>query len=90
MTQSRRHWIGFAAMCAAMFMAILDIQVVASALVLMGNALHVGTDSLSWIQNAYLTAEIVSIPLTGWLTRSFGLRNLSAAATLGFTLTSLG
>ena len=90
MTQSRRHWIGFTAMCAAMFMAILDIQVVASALVLMGNALHVGTDSLSWIQNAYLTAEIVSIPLTGWLTRSFGLRNLSAAATLGFTLTSLG
>ena len=90
MTPSRRHWIGFTAMCAAMFMAILDIQVVASALVDMGAALKIGNDSLSWIQNAYLTAEIVAIPLTGWLTRSFGLRRLFATATLGFSLASLG
>jgi DHA2 family multidrug resistance protein len=85
-----RNWIGFAAMCVAMFMAILDVQVVASALVAMGTALHIGNDQLSWLQNAYLTAEIVAIPLTGWLTRTFGLRNLFAAATLGFTLASLG
>jgi MFS transporter, DHA2 family, multidrug resistance protein len=85
-----RTWIGFAAMCVAMFMAILDVQVVASALVAMGSALHIGNDQLSWLQNAYLTAEIVAIPLTGWLTRTFGLRNLFAAATLGFTLASLG
>jgi DHA2 family multidrug resistance protein len=89
-TEARRNWFGFVAMCVAMFMAILDIQVVASAMVVMGSALHVGTDALSWIQNAYLTAEIVSIPLTGWLTRTFGLRNFFIAATLGFTLASLG
>lgn len=90
MTASGRNWIGFSAMCAAMFMAILDIQVVASALVDMGGALHIAADSLSWIQNAYLTAEIVAIPLTGLFTRSFGLRRLFAAATLGFSLASLG
>ena len=90
MNAATRTWIGFAAMCVAMFMAILDIQVVASAMVVMGKALHIGNDQLSWIQNAYLTAEIVAIPLTGWLTRTLGLRNLFAAATLGFTLASLG
>jgi DHA2 family multidrug resistance protein len=90
MTALGRNWVGFSAMCAAMFMAILDIQVVASALVDMGASLHIGNDSLSWIQNAYLTAEIVAIPLTGWLTRSFGLRWLFATATLGFSLASLG
>jgi len=90
MTETRRSWIGFTAMCAAMFMAILDIQVVASALVNMGSALHIGNDSLSWIQNAYLTAEIVAIPLTGWLTRTFTLRGLFVTATLGFTFASLG
>jgi DHA2 family multidrug resistance protein len=90
MTELGRNWVGFSAMCAAMFMAILDIQVVASALVDMGASLHIGNDSLSWIQNAYLTAEIVAIPLTGWLTRSFGLRRLFATATLGFSLASLG
>jgi DHA2 family multidrug resistance protein len=77
-------------MCAAMFMAILDIQVVASAMVDMGASLDIGNDALSWIQNAYLTAEIVAIPLTGLLTRAFGLRLLFVGATLGFTVASLG
>lgn len=90
MTALQRSWIGFAAMCAAMFMAILDIQVVASALVDMGAALRIGNESLSWIQNSYLTAEIVAIPLTGWMTRSLGLRTLFVSATLGFTLASFG
>lgn len=90
MTDTRRAWIGFAAMCVAMFLAILDIQVVASALVAMGAALHIGPDELSWIQNAYLTSEIVAIPLTGWLTHALGLRRLYVGAVLGFTLASLG
>jgi DHA2 family multidrug resistance protein len=90
MTETQRNWLGFSAMCVAMFMAILDIQVVASALVAMRSALRIGNDELSWIQNAYLTAEIVAIPLTGWLTRGLGLPRLFVIATLGFTLASIG
>ena len=29
---------------------------------------------MSWIQTAYLIAEIIAIPLTGWLTRVLTLR----------------
>ena len=79
-------------MCLGMFMAILDIQVVASSLTNIGAALLISRiPPLGWIQTGYLTAEIIAIPLTGLLTRAFTLRGLfMAAVQLGFTLASLG
>ncbi|MES1200388.1 MAG: DHA2 family efflux MFS transporter permease subunit [Pseudomonadota bacterium] len=82
-------WIGFIAMCLGMFMAILDIQVVASSLTNIQTALHISADGLSWIQTAYLTAEVIAIPLTGWLSRALSLRWMFTAATAGFTLASI-
>lgn len=89
MSPHTRIWVGFGAMCFGMFMAILDIQVVASSLTTIQVALHVPAGKLSWIQTGYLIAEVVAIPLTGWLTRALSLRWLFAGATLGFTLASL-
>ncbi len=83
-------WLGFLAMCIGLFMAILDIQVVASALTTIGAALHVAPARLGWIQTGYLMAEVIAIPLTGILTRALSLRWMFVAATLGFTLASLG
>ena len=62
-------WLGFLLMCLGMFMAILDIQVVATSLPTIQHALAISRDAMSWIQTAYLIAEIIAIPLTGWLTR---------------------
>jgi MFS transporter, DHA2 family, multidrug resistance protein len=83
-----RTWIGYIAMCLGMFMAILDIQVVASSLTNIQAALHIPIDKLSWLQTGYLMAEVIAIPLTGWLTRAIGLRALFVLATLGFTIGS--
>jgi DHA2 family multidrug resistance protein len=83
-------WIGFIAMCVGMFMAILDIQVVASSLPNISAALGIPENRLSWIQTCYLISEIIAIPLTGFLTRVFTVRWLFAGATLGFTLASIG
>ena len=63
-------WIGFAMMCIGMFMAILDVQVVATSLPTIQQALNIAQDQMSWIQTAYLIAEIIAIPLTGFLTRA--------------------
>ena len=63
-------WLGFILMCLGMFMAILDIQVVATSLPAIQEALDISRDAMSWIQTAYLIAEITAIPLTGWLTRA--------------------
>jgi DHA2 family multidrug resistance protein len=83
-------WFGFTLMCLGMFMAILDIQVVATSLPTIQNALAISPDAMSWIQTAYLIAEIIAIPLTGWLTRVLTLRWLFVIATFIFTLTSVG
>jgi MFS transporter, DHA2 family, multidrug resistance protein len=87
---SIRTWVGFIAMCVGMFAAVLDIQIVASSLPEIGFALRIPTDQLSWVQTAYLIAEIIAIPLTGWLTRLLSLRVMFAVAAGGFTLASVG
>ncbi|HEY4125213.1 MAG TPA: DHA2 family efflux MFS transporter permease subunit [Rhizomicrobium sp.] len=71
-------------------MAILDIQVVASSLPAMAEALDIAEDKLSWIQTSYLIAEIIAIPLTGFLTRAVSVRWLFAFSTAAFTLASIG
>src|ERR1700688_2617426 len=73
-------WLGFLAMCLGMFMAVLDIQIVASSLPAIQKALAIASDKLSWVQTAYLIAEIVAIPLTARLTRLLTLGGLFVAA----------
>src|SRR5215469_15116540 len=83
-------WIGFAMMCVGMFMAVLDVQVVATSLPTIQKALDIPQDQMSWIQTAYLIAEIISIPLTGFLTRTLTMRWLFVVAISIFTFASIG
>lgn len=83
-------WIGFSMMCIGMFMAILDVQVVATALPTIQKSLRFAQDQMSWVQTAYLIAEIVSIPLTGFLTRLLTIRWLFVIAISIFTIASIG
>jgi DHA2 family multidrug resistance protein len=82
-------WVGFIAMCIGMFMAILDIQIVATSLPEIQAALALRLDQISWIQTSYLIAEVIAIPLTGWLTRVLSLRGLFVIATSMFVLASM-
>ena len=83
-------WAGFGLMCVGMFMAILDVQVVATSLPTIQAALGVRPDQISWIQTAYLIAEVIAIPLTGFLTRWLSLRWLFVMGISVFTLASAG
>lgn len=85
-----RKWLGFAGLCIAMFMAILDIQIIVTSLAVIEEALGIGADRMSWIQTSYLIAEIITIPLTGLLMRVMSLRKLAITATALFTLASVG
>ena len=84
-----KTWAGFLAMAFGMFMAILDTQIVASSLPEIQAGLDIELDRLSWVQTAYLMAEIVAIPLTGWLTRLMSTRGAFLACICGFTTASL-
>jgi DHA2 family multidrug resistance protein len=83
-------WAGFAAMCAGMFMAVLDIQIVAASLPTIQTELGIRQDQMSWVQTSYLIAEVVTIPLTGLFTRALTMRWLSVATIAVFTVASAG
>lgn len=56
------------------FMAVLNIQIVNASLADIQGAIGAGTDDGGWISTSYLIAEIVVIPLSGWLAQVFSLR----------------
>ncbi|HEX7816820.1 DHA2 family efflux MFS transporter permease subunit [Dyella sp.] len=79
----------FASMCVGMFIALLDIQIVSASLRDIGGGLSAGADDTAWVQTSYLIAEIVVIPMSGWLARVMSTRWLFCVSAAGFTITSL-
>ncbi|HVX99584.1 MAG TPA: DHA2 family efflux MFS transporter permease subunit [Pseudorhodoplanes sp.] len=81
--------VAFIAMVFGMFMAILDIQIVSASLTDIQAGLAASSDEISWVQTAYLVAEVVAIPLSGYLSRALGTRAMFAMSCAGFTFASL-
>jgi DHA2 family multidrug resistance protein len=79
----------FAVMCVGFFIALLDIQIVAASLRDIGGGLSASPDEVAWVQTSYLIAEIIVIPLSGWLSRVMSTRWLFSVSAAGFTATSL-
>ncbi|BAO89205.1 DHA2 family efflux MFS transporter permease subunit [Caballeronia cordobensis] len=85
----KQRVFAFALMCLGFFMATLDIQIVASSLKDIGGGLSASQDELSWVQTSYLIAEILVIPMSGWLSKVMSTRWLFVASAVGFTITSM-
>jgi MFS transporter, DHA2 family, multidrug resistance protein len=83
-----RDWLGVLAMSVGLFMAIMDVQIVTSSLTQIQGGLSASADEISWVQTAYLIADVVMVPLSGTLSRLLSTRVLFVAATLGFTAAS--
>jgi DHA2 family multidrug resistance protein len=84
-----RQFFGFMAMVLGMFMAILDIQIVSASISDIQAGLSASPDEASWVQTSYLIAEIVMIPLSGFLSRLLSTRVLFTISAAGFTIFSL-
>jgi MFS transporter, DHA2 family, multidrug resistance protein len=69
-----RDWIAVFGAILGAFMAVLDIQITNSSLQYIQGGLAASLDEGTWISTGYLVAEIVVIPLTGYLGGVFGLR----------------
>jgi len=83
-----RRLMAFMAMVFGMFMAILDIQIVSASLTEIQGGLAASADEIPWVQTAYLIAEVVMIPLSGYLSRALGTRLVFAISAAGFTAAS--
>jgi DHA2 family multidrug resistance protein len=82
-------WLAVAAGTLGALMATLDISIVNSSLpTIQGEIGASGTEG-TWIATGYLVAEIVMIPLSGWLERVFGLRTFLLAVAALFTAFSV-
>src|SRR3954463_12955060 len=88
LTQGQKIF-AFASMCLGMFIALLDIQIVSASLRDIGGGLAAGADETGWGQTSSLIAEIIVIPLSGWMSRVMSTRWLFCVSAVGFTLTSL-
>src|SRR5262249_47865765 len=51
--------------------------------------LSASADEIPWVQTSYLIAEVIAIPLSGFLSRALGTRILFAISAAGFTLASI-
>ena len=84
-----KEWFAFLCMVFGMFMAILDIQIVSSSISEIQAGLSASPDEVAWVQTSYLIAEIVMIPLSGWLSRLLSTRILFVISAVGFTVCSM-
>ncbi|RDJ22439.1 MFS transporter [Bosea caraganae] len=84
-----RRVFAFIAMVFGMFMAILDIQIVSASLAEIQAGLSASSDEVAWVQTAYLIAEVIMIPLSGYLSRALSTRVFFTMAAAGFTVASV-
>jgi DHA2 family multidrug resistance protein len=73
-TVSPKTWIAVIGSTLGAFMAVLNIQIVNASLADIQGAIGAGIDDGGWISTSYLIAEIVVIPLSGWLAQAFSIR----------------
>src|SRR5438477_10938650 len=83
-----RRLVAFLIMVFGMFMSSLGIQAVSASLSDIQAGLSASSSGVSWVQTAYLIAEVIAIPLSGFLSRAFGTRMLFAISASGFTIAS--
>ena len=85
---SLKRLAAFIFMVFGMFMAILDIQIVSASLSQIQAGLSASSDEITWVQTSYLIAEVIMIPLSGFLSRVVSTRVIFTISAGGFTLMS--
>jgi len=75
---SFKTWVAVVGSTIGAFLAILNIQVVGASLADIQGGIGAGIDDGGWITTSYLIAEIIVIPLSGWLASVFSLRAVFA------------
>src|SRR5206468_9827088 len=83
-----KRLFAFIIMVFGMFMSILYIQIVSASLNDVQAGLSASSSDVSWVQTSYLIAEVIAIPLSGFMSRALGTRLLFAISASGFTIAS--
>ncbi|RKT87898.1 drug resistance transporter, EmrB/QacA subfamily [Saccharopolyspora antimicrobica] len=82
-------WLVAIAFVFGLFMEVLDMTVLNTALPALGRQFGVGTESLQWLVTGYLVSMAVFIPASGWVADRFGSKRTFLFALAVFTAASL-
>jgi DHA2 family multidrug resistance protein len=85
---TRKQWLAVIGALLGAFMAILDISITNASLQDIQGGLGATLDEGAWISTAYLVAEIIVIPLTGYFSQVFSLRKYLAWNAVIFVMAS--
>jgi DHA2 family multidrug resistance protein len=83
---SARDWMAVLAVNLGATIAFMDIAITTASLGDIQASLNTTFEETTWITTAYLIAEVVVIPITGWLASIFSPRNYIIANTILFTI----
>ncbi|NMW31267.1 DHA2 family efflux MFS transporter permease subunit [Altererythrobacter sp. RZ02] len=86
---SLQDWLAVFAGTIGAMMATLDISIVNASLPTIQGEVGASSAEATWVATSFLVAEVIIIPLSAWLTRLVGLRNLLLTAASFFTLFSV-
>lgn len=85
-----RELLAFIGMALGMFLAVLNIQIVGSSFDEIKAGLSAGPEEVSWVLTSALIAEVIMIPMSGWLSRLMSTRWMFTTCAIGFGLASIG
>lgn len=71
-----------------LIMAIIDTTIVNVALDTIGGNLGASVDEVSWVATGYILANVIVMPLNGWLTAFLGRKRFYATSLAVFTISS--
>ena len=89
MSVSPRAWVAVLGGVVGCFMAGMNVHVTNASLPDVRGSLGASFEEGSWVTTAYLVAEIIIIPMSGWLVSVFSMRRVLMAGTGGFILFSV-
>ena len=87
---SARDIVAFSVMCLGMYLGLTNIQIVNSSFKEIQGGLAAGSDQISWVLTSALIAEVIMLPLSGWLSRMCSTRWLFTTCLGCFSLASAG
>lgn len=82
-------WIIAIAVMSATFMEVLDTSISNVALPHIGGSLAATTEESTWMVTSYLVSNAIVLPLTGWISSTFGRKNFLLVCIAIFTLASV-
>jgi DHA2 family multidrug resistance protein len=82
-------WIVAPTVGLAAFMEVLDISIVNVSLQHVAGSMAATPDEATWILTAYLVTNAIVLPISGWLSETFGRKRYFLGSIIGFSITSL-